>query len=328
MKAINKNKLSKNNIGKIKKYKLVLIIISLFILIIEKSLQPKIQRANELRREGEIIPDRVNFMRIDKKRFIYFKTAYDNFLNDLPIYQHTHQTNKTIFWCWLQGIEKAPKLYLSNLNSLIINCKDFNIITINESNMLNYVKFPSYIIEKYKKRYMTRTHFSDLLRLELLIKYGGTWIDASVLITKYTKEYFNKDLFFFQQKKNYGYVGSSWFITSEKGSPILRTTRDLLYEYWRINFKLCNYFALHFFFKMSCEIYPQDLKNIQYISNRPSHYLQTKLRKKFSQEEYNKIINNITVHKLTIILSHIPKNSFYHHIIEEYYNSNKINDKK
>lgn len=319
MKTTNKNKLSLNNIGKIKIYKVDLIIIGIFLVIIIKSLYPKPQGASKLYKQRKIIPDRANFMKTDKIRFNYIKEAYGYFLNDLPTYQHTHQTNKTIFWCWLQGIEQASKLYLSNLNSVKMNCKDFNIIIINETNMFNYIKFPSYIIEKYKKKYISRTHFSDLLRLELLIKYGGTWIDASVLITKYTKEYFNTDLFFFQEENSYGCVGSNWFITSEKGSPILRATRDLLYEYWRINFSLYNYFIFHLFFKMVCDIYLQDLKNVQYISNKPPHYLQKRLRKKFSQKEYNIIINNTTVHKLTIRLSHIQNNSFYHHIIEEYY---------
>jgi hypothetical protein len=221
MKTFNKNKLSKNKIGKIKITKLNLIIINLFSVFFVKFLQSKIKTAKKLGREREIIPDRAHFKITDKIRFNYLKAIYRDFLNDLPTYQHTHQTNKTIFWCWLQGIEKAPKLYISNLNSLIMNCKDFNIIIINETNMLNYIKFPAYIIEKYKKKYMTPTHFSDLLRLELLIKYGGTWIDASVLITKCTKEYFTKDLFFFQVRGNDGYVGSNWFITSEKRSPIL-----------------------------------------------------------------------------------------------------------
>jgi hypothetical protein len=70
---------------------------------------------------------------------------------------------------------------------------------------------------------------------------------------------------------------------------------------------------------MSCGIYPKDLNNIQYISNFPPHWLQLKLTQKFSQEEYNKIINNVTIHKLTVRLSNIENNSFYHHIIEEYY---------
>ena len=54
-----------------------------------------------------------------------------------------------------------------------------------------------YSLEKNTSEIYEATHFSDLLRLELLIKYGGTWVDASVLITNYTKESFNKDLFFF-----------------------------------------------------------------------------------------------------------------------------------
>jgi len=29
------------------------------------------------------------------------------------------------------------------------------------------------------------------------VKYGGTWIDASVLMTKYEERFFRNDLFFF-----------------------------------------------------------------------------------------------------------------------------------
>ena len=48
-------------------------------------------------------------------------------------------------------------------------------------------------MEKHKNNIIDNTHFSDLLRLELLIKYGGTWIDASVLITKYDKSFFKRN---------------------------------------------------------------------------------------------------------------------------------------
>ena len=51
-------------------------------------------------------------------------------------------------------------------------------------------------MDKYKKGIFTRTHFSDILRLELLTKYGGTWIDASVLITKFDSRFYDNTLFF------------------------------------------------------------------------------------------------------------------------------------
>ena len=260
----------------------------------------------------------IKFMRTDYPEYMYIKRRYISFLNKLPLYNHTHQTSKTIFWCWFQGLENTPKLYLSCLNSIRKNCKDFNIIIINETNMNNYVEFPDYILEKYKKKYMTPTHLSDLLRLELLIKYGGTWIDASVLISKYEEKFYNNDLFFFQMKDE-GCVGSSWFITSEKNSPILRTTRDLMYEYWKRNDSLYNYFLFHIFFKMACEKYEKDFKNIPFVSNSPPHALQSYLTQKYSESKYNELINQVSVHKLTIKIKNIPENSFFYHIIEDYY---------
>ena len=101
--------------------------------------------------------------------------------------------------------------------------------------MNKYIHFPFYILEKYKNHNISPTHFSDLLRLELLIKFGGTWIDASIFLSKYNEIFFNNDLFFFQSFKNKNIAGSNWFLTSEKNSPVLKTTRDLLYEFWREN---------------------------------------------------------------------------------------------
>ena len=111
--------------------------------------------------------------------------------------------------------------------------------------MNKYVHFPSFILNKLKKKCFSITHFSDLLRLELLIKYGGTWLDSTVLVTKCNDIIFNNDLFFFQATKQINHVGSSWFITAEKGSPILRTTRDLLYEFWSKNDRLIHYYLFH-----------------------------------------------------------------------------------
>ena len=38
-------------------------------------------------------------------------------------------------------------------------------------------------MEKWEKGRIPAAMFSDLLRVELLIKYGGTWIDSTVLCT-------------------------------------------------------------------------------------------------------------------------------------------------
>ena len=148
---------------------------------------------------------------------------YENLIDDIQIYNHTHAYNNNIYWCWLQGLNNAPELYKATLNSVIINCKNHNIIIINNTNLHKLVRFPSFILDKHKEKIIDNTHFSDLLRLELLIKYGGTWIDASVLITKYDKRFFKRDLFFFRAFNNSRVSGSNWFITAEKENPVLMT---------------------------------------------------------------------------------------------------------
>ena len=240
---------------------------------------------------------------------------YEKYINNIQFYKHTHIYSDNIYWCWFKGIENAPKLYQATFNSVknIVNSNNHNLIIINQTNMNHYVRFPSYILEKYEKKLITDTHFSNFLRLELLIKYGGTWIDASVLMTKYEERFFRKDLFFFNL--------SSWFITSEKGSPVLKTTRDLLYEYWRRENYLCYYFLFHESFSIAFDRYKEDYYDMPDISNRPEHYLQHYLMKKMNTKKYLKLIKKISVHKLNIkfISKHFKsKNSFLYYIIDKY----------
>ena len=146
---------------------------------------------NNYRNEPQSQKNNLNFrekQEIDSK---YIKNKYKYFFDELPIYNHTHQYSNKIFWCWLQGEHNAPKLYKANLNALRRNCKNHDIIVITEKNMNQYINFPSFIINKLNKNFISKTHFCDILRLELLKKYGGTWIDASVLITQYDESFFS-----------------------------------------------------------------------------------------------------------------------------------------
>ena len=94
---------------------------------------------------------------------------------------------KTIWWCWLQGIENAPSIVRACYNSLVQGewFKDhgYTVSVIDAQNWKKYIELPGYIVEKWEKGRIPAAMFSDLLRVELLIKYGGTWIDSTVLCT-------------------------------------------------------------------------------------------------------------------------------------------------
>ena len=250
---------------------------------------------------------------------IILKEENHNFINNLPIYKHTHIYNNKIFWCWLQGEKTIPKLASACLNSVKKNCKNHEILIITEENMKKYVNIPKFILRKYKNGEISKAHFSDLLRLELLIKYGGTWIDASVLLTGYEPKFFNKDLFYFTIINKKYMKGSNWFITSEKDSPVLKTTRDLLYHFWKYNSKIKEYLIFYIFFTFACEKYSDDCKNVEIHSVEISKLFQRQLSKPFNESLYNYIISKTTVHKLVARMNKKSNRElFYQHFIKLY----------
>ncbi len=89
---------------------------------------------------------------------------------------------KIIWWCWLQGLDDAPQIVKACFNSLK-QLTGYSLKVIDNSNWREYLELPGYIVKKWEKKQIPPALFSDLLRLELLIMYGGTWIDSTVFCT-------------------------------------------------------------------------------------------------------------------------------------------------
>lgn len=229
----------------------------------------------------------------------------------IAVYMDTHKkslrhvcSNK-VWFLWLQGIEQAPDLVKKCYQSLAENMTEREIILLTEDNYRNYVKFPEYIQDKIDLGMITKTHMSDLLRIELLNRYGGTWIDATVYCSgKNIPNYMlNSDLFLFQNLKP-GLDGqstciSSWFITASTNNPILLLTQSLLYEYWKTNTRMVDYFLFHDFFQLAIEAYPNEWNKVVPFSNSIPHILLLRLFEKYDETIWHSLISQTPFHKLT-----------------------------
>lgn len=220
---------------------------------------------------------------------------------------NSHIKSNKIWVCWFQGMENAPKLVKICFNSLKKNLRNKEIILITSENMENYVSFPDYILRKWKQGVITHTHMTDLLRLELLIKYGGTWIDATVLCTRDIDSipdyYFNSDLFFYQTlkpgKDGQATVLSSWFISASTNNKILMATRYLCYEYWKKNNEMIDYFLLHVFFQLALEYYEDEWSTVVPVSNSTPHILLLRLFDMYDEKLFEYIKEQTPFHKLS-----------------------------
>lgn len=209
---------------------------------------------------------------------------------------------RIVWWCWLQGEEAAPPLCKACLASMREHLPEYEIRVVTLQNMLEFVHLPQFILDKYERGIISRTHFSDILRTLLLIEYGGVWIDSTVYCTGYNVPIFEYPLFVYQNWKlkiSQTMVASSWLISARKNDPILCAVRDLLFAYWNENDSLLNYFLFHFFFKMAAEHYFEHWKAVPRFSNTPPHILQREIFDVYDEERFKQIKQMADFHKLS-----------------------------
>lgn len=251
-----------------------------------------------------------------------------------------HKHPKVIWWCWLQGYDAAPPIVKACYNSLMREFKGsrvqevqglndgYEIKIIDAENWKEYIELPDYIVKEWEKKQIPPALFSDLLRLELLIKYGGTWIDSTVLCTgnindNHNDNFLNADLFLFQYTKQ-GSIPvsiSNWFISAHSNNEVLMVLREMLYAYWKDYDCVLDYYIFHLFFAMISREYPEQIAAMPYGQSQNSLVLLHHWGEKFEQKRWDKLTSQVCFHKLAFRVGEDVQNNkenYYNYILTEY----------
>lgn len=230
--------------------------------------------------------------------------------------------SKNIWIFWMQGIDNAPDIVKSCMNSVRHFAPDYEIHIVTQDNIKQYVSLPDHIYKALEEKRMSYAHFSDILRMALLYSYGGIWMDSTVLLTGTLPDYCTQEpLFFFQRQKyeSLPHFGSNWFISSVKGNPIIKRMYELLLEYWKRESYVCDYFIFHIFMFLlinrNKSVKPY-VDNIPYIVNLVPMVLLESLFDPFTQKKWDYALKYSSIHKLSY--KHIPagiEGTIYQHIL-------------
>lgn len=229
-----------------------------------------------------------------------------------------------IWWCWLQGVENAPDLSKACLNSIKIVFPEYKLNIITQDNLSSYIELPNYIIKKYKAGIIKNANFSDIIRLSLLEKYGGIWIDSTVLCTNdKIKSLVDKNsLFVFKNgllDGNKDVKLSSWLIASTKNNILIKDTRMLLLNYWEHHNYTESYYIMHLLFTIVTEKYPDLWESIPSYSNVTPHMMSKELNNGYDKERFKQLDNLSSVHKLNNHINYdFDGYTLYKFIIEKY----------
>lgn len=207
----------------------------------------------------------------------------------------------TIWWCWLQGIENAPEIVKACYRSL--QKLGRKIVVLDEENIPRYVELPAHVTEKYQRGIIGRAHYTDLVRLELLTRLGGAWIDATTWVSgteRIIPLLEEEDLFFFRAGNVSQYIiFDNWFMHARKPSRILEATKEMLYAYWADEDEAKHYFIFHLMMTLACQHFQEEYDRIPVFSNEPCHVLQYELLRPYKPRRWGQIMEMSDIHKLT-----------------------------
>lgn len=228
--------------------------------------------------------------------------------------------SKIIWQYWHQGVENAPPLIRQCLDSVKKFNPDHEVKVLTFDTVSDYVDMPQKYYDLVNKGKIKIAFFSDMLRLYLLRKYGGVWIDATIMLTApLPQDILNADFMVMQKDVKTDLsenIMSCFFIRSVSNALFLELIKTALENYWQENDFVVNYFMFEHIATLLAFSSPEltaKWQQMPYYHAPDAGILQDKLHGIFDLQEFEKIKEITPIHKLTHKKSfdNISENSYY-----------------
>lgn len=107
-----------------------------------------------------------------------------------------YEPNAPIWVCWWTGESTAPELVRQCIKSVKKHAGNHPVYVIDKDTYSQYLLIPANILKKVEIGQMKLAHLSDYIRVSLLAKYGGLWLDATIYCANtIPEEYFEQSIF-------------------------------------------------------------------------------------------------------------------------------------
>ena len=147
---------------------------------------------------------------------------------------------------WLQGWDKAPEVALAALASWRARNPGWRVHALDRESLADFL--PAAELRRIDAPGRPPEAVSDLVRLELLHRYGGVWADATAICARSLDEWLPECLeqgFFAFERPGPERMVASWFLAASAGSYIVAQWREAAASYWREREQRDDYFWLH-----------------------------------------------------------------------------------
>jgi hypothetical protein len=213
-----------------------------------------------------------------------------------------------IWMCWWQGLDDAPEIVRSCVDSVRRNAENREVIIITDENLADYADIPGWFIDLYHEGIVSRTHLSDLLRLTLLAEHGGMWLDATFYCAgPLSGKVYDKPIWtikrpdYLHASVACGQFANYSLACDAAHRSIFATVRDFYLEYWRRECFLIDYLLTDYLIVLAnkhCSEIAEDFSSIE-PNNPQCDELVKVLGEPYDEEYWKSLKSETNLFKLT-----------------------------
>lgn len=226
---------------------------------------------------------------------------------------------------WYQGIENMPEIVRLCYKSICNNADGRVVNVISKDNLKQHIDIPDFIQSKLDNGSMTITHFSDILRVSLLYKYGGHWVDATIYSTlnlsvNDVNPVFDSIKITPKSKGEISnYRWSGFYLFSYPNSEAMKCFKDVMYAYFKDKHKrIIDYLLIDYTFEM---LYQKNVEFKAIIDNKPyaNEYIYSLISvlNNTYTENFDENWNDTTIYKLNWRFEPKLGNTIYNYLINK-----------
>ena len=275
---------------------------------------------------------------LEKSLINIYQSYFDDILSkykDKPFCSFEKAEN--IVWIfWWQGEESMPSLVNTCYKRAILLNPNKEVVLLTKDNIEKYLEIDKSIKDMVENRTISITFFSDYLRMGLLAKYGGIWLDATVYLTRSLNPLFSGKLYTNKQPKesqvakdniiseaqwSIFYIGSGYKYCSVF-CFIQEALQDLLLKY--------NIFPYYFSTDILFRVASNNIQSINEITNSipissPDIHIMVSLwNNEFNQKVFDNICKKNELLKLNNNWKKSEKPNRFHHFFSSSEAINRI----
>lgn len=270
---------------------------------------------------------------IQSNKLRYLKMQYSSLLNTYDD-RETDKGNykaygSNIIWImWWQGENSMPPIVRACYNS-VLKYKDIStkVVIITQNNYSDYVDIPNFILDKVNRHVISITHLSDIIRMSLLARHGGLWLDSTIYVTNKIPAKLVTGEFFSLSSPT-----ESWYVSKCKWTgfaiggfnPVFSFSKELFTNHWNKFNSFIDYYFIDYVMRLYFDN-NEDFRKIvkkNTINTPLLYFLQENLSSVYNEEDMQKICRNNIFSKLTWKGNLIERDengnkTFYGHIVND-----------